>query len=235
MPPSPGWLIDEMRPLTPAHLDELDRELADAGPVSRGGQSLPTLAVALHDVVIHDNRKWFGEANVRIDALVVTGYGAPGDPSSFYLPKTASFPCVRDGDRLPIGEGGWLVFHGPVAHFVDFFIMVSRDRGDTQDLSSLLSRQLGSDETKSALAPLLGLAIAAPQVAAVTASIAAAGVLGNLALRALHAATGATIGIYRNSHLQTRDGFGVGRHPGPARESYRVKDLSFRYEIAAES
>lgn len=235
MNPSSGWLIDESRPLTSVHLEELDRELADAGPVARGGQNLPTLAVSLHDVVIHDTRKWFGEANIRIDALVVTGYGTSDDPSSFYRPKTASFSRVRDGDRLPIGDGGWLVFHGAVAHFLDFFIMVSRDRGDTQDLSSLLSTRLGSEETKAAFGSMLGLAVAAPQVAAVTAAITAAGVLGDLAFRVLHAATGATIGVYRNSHLQGRDGFGIGPHPGPGRENYRVKDLSFRYEISAES
>ena len=73
----------------------------------------------------------------------------------------------------------------------------------------------------------------APQVAAVTAAIGAAGVLGDFAYRLLRAATGNTIGLYRNSHLQYRDGFGVGPHPNQG--TFRVNDLSFRYEIARES
>ena len=54
---SAGWLIDETRPLSAAHLDDLERELADVGPGTRSAQYVPTLAVSLHDVVIHDNKK----------------------------------------------------------------------------------------------------------------------------------------------------------------------------------
>ena len=68
--------------------------LADVGPAARGGQELPTLAVSLHDIVIHNNKKWFGEADIRLDALVITGYGTQDDPRSFYMPKTASFARV---------------------------------------------------------------------------------------------------------------------------------------------
>jgi hypothetical protein len=235
MIPIEGWLIDEARPLTEAHMEELDRELADAGPRSRGSaQNRPTLAVSVHNVVIHDNRKWFGEADIRLDALVVAGYGQAEDPSSFFMPKTVSFARVSDGDNLPIGDGGVIVFHGPTSHFLDVFLMVSRDRKDTDDLSELLKARLGSAEIQGAVAALAGLAIAAPPVAAVTAAIGAAGVLGEFAYRLLRSATGATIGLYRNSHLQFRDGFGIGPHPGPGKLTFRVKDLSFRYEIARE-
>jgi hypothetical protein len=228
------WLIDETKPLSEAHLEEIDRELADIGAASRGAQEFPTLAVSLHDIVIHDNKKWFGEADIRIDAFVITGYGTQDDPHSFYMPGTARFGRVRDGDRLPIGKGGWLVFHGKAMHFLDIRIMVSRDRKDTQDLAGLMTARLGSDEMKGTVAALLGLAGAAPPVAAVTAAMSAAAVLGDFAFRLLQNVTGATIGLYRNSHLQFRDGFGVGQHPGPGDRCYREKDLSFRYEIAQE-
>jgi hypothetical protein len=134
-----GWLIDETRPLTEADLDDLDRELADAGPDARSAQLVPTLAVSLHDVVIHDTRKWFGEADIRIDTFAVTGFVEDADPRSVYTPKTQTFPRVRDGDRLPIGEGGLLLFHGSALHFVDAMILVSRDRKDTDDLATLLA------------------------------------------------------------------------------------------------
>ena len=235
MPSSSPWLIDETRPLTDTQIDQLDRELADSQPGTRGvaGPDNPTLAVSLHDVVIHDTRKWFGEADIRLDALVVSGYGKNDDPTSFYMPKTASFARIRDEDALQLGPGGLLVFHGRAAHFLDLFILVSRDRQDSADLATLLKTSLQSDEMRGAAAGLLGLAIAAPHVAAVTAAIGAAGVLGDFAYRLLRAVTGNTIGLYRNSHLQHRDGFGVGRHPEQGR--FRVNDLSFRYQISPES
>lgn len=232
------WLIDETRPLTPVQLDNLDRALADAGSGARGAEDVgeaPTLAVSIHDVVIHDNRKWFGEADVRLDALVVTGYGSESDPASFYMPKTATFARIRDSDSLQLGSGGLLAFHGKASHFVDLFLLVSRDRQDSADLATLLKSGLKSDEMKGAMGGLLGLAVAAPQVAAVTMGIAAAGVLGEFAYRVLRAATGSTIGLYRNSHLHHRDGFGIGQHPAPPEHSFRVNDLSFRYEISLES
>src|SRR5688572_497057 len=99
-----AWLIDERRPLAEAHVEELEREFADTGPDARGGAYAPTLAVSVHDIVIHDTRKWFGEAAIRLDALVLTGSREGDDPQSFYRPKTVGFPRVRDGDRLPIGD-----------------------------------------------------------------------------------------------------------------------------------
>jgi len=230
------WLIDDRAPMTEAAVDQLDRELADSGPGSRGagGDGAPTLAVSIHDAVIHDNRKWFGEADVRLDALVITGHGQQGAPESFYMPKTAAFARVKDDDRLQLGPGGLLAFHGTASHFLDILIMVSRDRQDSDDLATILKGSLHSQEVTGALGTMLGLVVAAPQVALVTAAIAAAGVLGDVAYRLLRKATGSTIGLYRNSHLQFRDGFGIGDHPGPAPQAFRVNDLSFRYQISLE-
>ena len=224
------WLIDRSRPLTETDIDDLDRELAGAGFRSRGRRGRPvSLAVSLHDVIIYDNKRWFGsEADIRLDALVITGYGDPTKPNGFYMPKTSTFSRVSDGDTLPIGPGGLLIFHGPGSHFLDVSIMVSRDRKDTKDLADLIAGTMDSAQTGKSLSALLSLAVAAPQVAAVTAAIEAAARLGDAAFRLLQAATGDTIGLYRNCHLEYRDGFGIGRHPD------RVKDLSFWYEIDRE-
>ena len=230
-----SWLIDDMQVLGVNQLDELDRELAVAGTCSRGGQSLPTLAVTLHDLVIHDNKKWFGEADIRVDVLIVTGQPQGDGQNNYYMPKTASFSRVADGDSLPIGAGGLLAFHGPVEHFLDIFIMVSRDRQDIDNLADLMRDHLKSEELQSAAGALAGLAIAAPQVAAVTTAIGAAATLGDFAYRLLRNATGSTIGLYRNSHLQVRDGFGIGPHPSDGETAFRVKDLSFHYEITEEN
>jgi hypothetical protein len=234
------WLIDKSRPLDEADLDALDRELADVG-TSRGGRALPTLAVTLHDVIVHDNRSWFGGADIRLDAIVITGCGKPNnpskpkDPTSYYSPNTFRFSRVKGGATLGIGSGGLRVFQGKVAHFLDIAITVSRDRKDTDDLAVLLTDKLRSKETQDAISPMLALATGTPTIAVFNAALAAAGVLGEIAYRALKVATGGdTIGIYRNSHLQVRDGFGIGPQPGPAKQSLRVQDFSFRYEISRE-
>ena len=57
--------------------------------------------------MIHFNLKWFGEAEVRLDARL-HGHGAVGEPESFYTPQTFRFERVGDEDPLPIGEAGLL-------------------------------------------------------------------------------------------------------------------------------
>ena len=235
MPSGGEWLIDKSRPLNAMELEQLDRDLADFGAASRGGTTSPTLAMSLHDVTIHNNRSWFSGADIRLDAIVVTGYGKPDDPSSYYMPKTIRFSRVKDGATLDIGGGGLLVFFGQAAHFLTLAITVSRDRKDIDDLAVLLTEKLRSKETRDAISPMLGLAMAAPTVAIITAALDAASTLGEIAYRALQVATGGdTIGIFRNSHLRVRDGFGLGLQPGPGRQPYRVQDFSFRYEISEE-
>lgn len=228
------WLLNITQPLTPNDLDEMDRELAVAGTVARASQERPTLAVSLHDIAILDNNKWFGEADIRIDALVITGQGKTGDPHSFYMPKTTSFSRVRDGDFIPLGSGGLLAYYGPVLHFLDIFVMVSRDRKDMDSLASLLHDNLQSDELNGGIEGMLGLAVATPQVAAIMTAIKSATIIGDFAYQILRKVSGTTIGLFRSSHLQYRDGFGIGPHPGPGKECFLVKDLSFRYVISSE-
>jgi hypothetical protein len=86
---------------------------------------------------------------------------------------------------------------------------------------------------RNAVVALAGLAVAAPPVAAITAAIGAAAVLGDFAYRVLREVAGTTIGLYRTSWLQYRDKFGEGRHP-QGDGSYRVDDFSFWYDIVTE-
>ncbi|MBD2613860.1 hypothetical protein H6G94_21715 [Nostoc punctiforme FACHB-252] len=78
----------------------------------------------------------------------------------------------------------------------------------------------------------MGLAVAAPQVSTVTTAIGRASILGNLAYQILSKVTADTIGLYRNSWLQYRDGFGIRPHPQAG--SHKVKDLFFWYKIIRE-
>jgi hypothetical protein len=225
------WLLEDAHPLDLATKVRLEHDL---GPAGRRGLRIldaPQLAVSLDRLVIHDNRKWFGEADIRLDAFVVHGHGAEHDPESFYTPQTFRFSRVRDDDELPMGESGLLLFYGRPLYFLDFFLTVSRDRKDTDDLSAILSGQLGDDRVADAIGQLAGLVVA-PDVVAVLAALGAAARLGEFVYQILRGLTGATVGLFHTSWLEHRDRFGIGRHPESG--AYRVKDLSFSYQIVAE-
>jgi hypothetical protein len=232
----PTWLIDEKRPLSERGEKQLERELSSMGSGTRGDTWAPRLAICMHDIIVLDNRKWFGGADIRVDALVVTGNGKAGGSDGYYVPKTACFPMVADGDCLPIGEGGLLIFHGQAEHFVDLSILVSRDRKDSDSLAGLLKKVLSSSATAGAISSLTMLAGGPPEVNVdmVKSAMDGATALGELAYQVLRQATGDTIGLYRNTHLRTRDGFGIGAHPGPGKATYKVNDLTFRYQIDEE-
>lgn len=231
------WLIDEAIPPDAVAIEQIQREMSFYQQTrgSRESSSQPqaiNLAVRLQDIMVWDTKKWFGDAQMRLDALVVHGNATAGEASSIYMPQTFRFPGIKSQDRLPTGENGLLIFYGEALHFLDIFITVSRDRQDSEDLATLLYKNLQSPEIQGAIGTLLGLAVAAPQVSTVTTAIGGASILGNLAYQILSKVTGDTIGLYRNSWLQYRDGFGIGRHPQTG--SHKVKDLSFWYEIIRE-
>ena len=224
------WLIDESKPIDTATERDLSRAIGKSiAAQSRGSASL---AVRVHNMVIHDTKKWFGDASIRLDTLVVYGPNPNADKESFYIPGTQRFNRVRDGDRLPIGDSGLLIFYGKPRYFLDISITVSRDRKDTKDLSTLVKERLKSSEFSVAASTILGLTAVAPQAAAVVAAVQAAATLGGLSAEVLHQATDNTIGLYRASYLQHSDAFGLGRHPDQG--EFRSNDFSFHYEIEVD-
>lgn len=230
------WLIDESASRDASITDRVEQEI-NLQPTTRGGresleEELPNLAIRIQDLMIWDTKKLFGAANIRVDALVVHGNIGNGGSQSIYMPQTFRFPDVRDQERLQTGEKGLLVFYGQPKYFLDIFILVSRDRKDSEDLANLISKQLNSSEIKESLAAILGLAVVAPQAAVVVSAIGGASILGNFAYQILSQVTGNTIGLYRNSWLQNADNFGIGRHPNQG--LHKVNDLSFFYEIIQE-
>jgi hypothetical protein len=224
------WAIDEAEPRTPTPvvlLEEVRR-----GAVRREPSS-PRLALRLLEVVVHHNRKLFGEAPVRIDALVVHGGGAERNSLvDFYAPGTFRFDRVADGDRLPIGDSGLLVFLGKPRYFIDLFLAVSRDRKGSESLHSLLGELAASKEGIAAQGKLLAMALGTPDPALLSGALKAALMVGDAALISLRKATSGTIGLYRNSWLRGRDGWGIGLHPPTG--LLRAKDLSFSFEIVRE-
>lgn len=228
------WLIEEVHPVDAVALAEIERSSGPPfGFPTRGGGSAPPLAITLHDVVVHDVRKWFGAANIRIDALVVHG-PIGGSERSIYQPRTFRFSDVRDGQTLSIDTGGLIIFWGVPRHFIDLHIVVSRDRSDSDTLDALLTGAAKSDAVVDAVRTIGSLALAAGPAAVIPAALTGAAALGDLAYQLVRAVSGNSLGLYRGSWLQIRDAFGVGRHPGD-RDAFHLQDISFRYEIAIEA
>lgn len=192
---------------------------------SRGIQEPPSnIAIRLKDLIVHRNRALFG-TEIRIDTLVVTS-PTDGQDGKSYKVETFPFPRVKDGDRLPFDN--LRIYHGPVAHFLDMAIWVSREQKDSLTLAEMFKTELNSAEFKTAAAALAGLAVAAPQAALVVGAIGASAVLVNIGAKLLLQATGKSIGLYRTSYL-AHERFGLGQHPTYGLMS--AQDFSFRYEI----
>jgi hypothetical protein len=225
------WALDQIG--SPATGSSGERDLLAAAGIDtivRRGK-VRSYALRLNELIIHNNRTWFHEGDIRLDALVVQGSGSTSK-SDFYHPSTFSFPRVADGEALSIGQPGLLLYYGQPRYFLDLFLLVSRDSGNSDKLSDLLNRSVTAKALDPAVTPLLELATSAITANAISLAMQAAVTVGNVAYRAVQAVTSNTIGIYRASFLQVADKFGAGKHPETG--YLDVKDLSFKYEILAE-
>lgn len=188
------------------------------------------LAIRLLDVVVHSNRRWFGEASVRLDVLVVHGGGR--SPMVEYAPSTFLFPRIADGDHLPIGQGGLLLFHGQPKWFLDMFVMLSRDKPGIAPLPGLVVELAMSDAVVSLEANALAMAGGVPDPQVLALALQSTLAVGQAALTYLGKETRSTIGLYRDSWLPGRDQWGVGRHPQHG--LLTTKDVSLAFEIVQE-
>jgi hypothetical protein len=215
------WLVDETQALTDAEALEATRQ--ELG-FDRAAEA--AINVALFDITIHDTKKWFGAAHVRLDAIVITP--APTD-DQLYQSTTFNFPGVRDGQALPIDrEAGLGVYTGWPQYFLDVALVASRGSPDQKTLAELLADS--GDQLGDLLGNVAKLTIAAPQAAAITGAAAAAAKLSGSALRLLARETGTSIGLYRGTWYEHRNRFGLGIHP-PGSDRFRAQDFEFRYEI----
>ena len=218
------WLISEV----PGDIEGalLDDQALGALTQSRGEPSPPEppLAVSINDIVIHDTRKWLGGDAIRLDVLVVHGNAAGTGADGWYTPTTRVFPDVRDGQRL--NAEGMLLFLGWPRHFLDLFIIASRDTKDAEGLGDLLRDRLAGDDTQGAVGHLAAL-VAAPEAMVVAAAAKAALTVGSLAYDVVRTVTSKSVGVYQRSWLEHADAFGLGRHPAGAGERIRAEDFSF--------
>ncbi|MEI8354696.1 MAG: hypothetical protein WCG31_01145 [Deltaproteobacteria bacterium] len=221
-----SWLIDESLAIDETALDAQLKKLT----VMRGKKT-PALAIRINDLFIYDTKKWFGSADIRLDALVIHG-PKEEHANNFLYPSTYRFSGIKDGQRLPIVSPGQCLYYGHPCQFLDISIFVSRDTKDSDELATLLNTELKSEEWQNAASSVLALSAAAPQAAAIAAAVGGAVTLGNIAYKVMKNITSNTIGLYRVSWLQYRDQFGIGRHPETG--AYREQDFSFWYEVVLD-
>ncbi len=154
---------------------------------------------------------------IRLDALVVT-CGPGGAPLS--RATTWRFPPVCDDGGAFFGARDLLLARGPVRHYLDVAVWLSSGRAAAADLESLLD-----DPVRPSVAGPAALAAAAGSLNAV-------GTVVEHADRALAAAVGGALGVYRASFL-AREAFGLGVHPvgGVPRAAGHEPEMAFRLRI----
>lgn len=210
-----GFLIDDspaesMRIFTPRGLVRASRKIA----------------IRITKVIVHDTRSWFGSADVRLDALVVTRSAAGVTP---YHTVTQRFEKITDGELLPLENV--LIYHGDATDFVDLRVWLSRDCDRSKTFTELLDHEASSAEFKDAAAALLTVA-AVSAVAPAVAAIGAVATLTAIAWKVLCEALPKTIGLYQTSLLAGEGaGFGEGTHPGSG--MLRAQGFSFGYQVVA--
>ena len=116
------WLLDETRPLNAI---QAKLEIDATSRFQTSAQEYP-LAAAIRDVRIHDVKRLFGSAKIRLDALFVTVPAVGAKVTDLYSPQTFRFDGVHDGDRLPI-EQTMLLYLGQPTYFLDISIAASGD------------------------------------------------------------------------------------------------------------
>lgn len=182
------------------------------------------VAVRLDELVVHRNRARFGGADVRVDAIVLTGALKGSQPT--FRARTARFSRIHDGEPLPLDR--MLVYHGPAVRYLDIALWVSRDGTGALDLGELLTDEVAGFEVQEALAKMGASMTGVPYAAGAAAMVGVGAVVVNVAYRLLRGAVNDVIGLYRGSML-AEERFGVGRHP--AEGVRRVQDFSFAYSI----
>jgi hypothetical protein len=203
----------------------LARRVHRSGSARGPGAAVQNLAIFLKPLVVLATRKWFGDADLRLDALVVHG----GGDAALFHPHTFRFPRVADGDDLAGTENGLLIYLGKPEHFLSLSLMLARDTKDSDDLATLIQAGAASAELASATSALAGMALPSVEIAAVQAGVKAALELGELAYKLVRAVSPSCLGLYRASWLAEKDKFGIGRHPRSG--AHRVKDFDVGYTI----
>lgn len=218
------------KPVTQWLKEEGSFAVAEASHSSRqrSGTQVATLehnlAIFVQPLKVLDTHKWFGDAELRLDALVVHG-----GTDDVYRPQTLRFPRVKNGDNLTGSERGLLIYLGKPKHFISISIMLARDTKDSDDLAQLIHTSVATDEVNSATSALAALALPGAPTATVQAGLSAAIALGDVAYKVVRNVSPTCLGLYRANWLAQKDRFGVGRHPRTG--THRVADFEIGCQV----
>ncbi|WP_155388114.1 hypothetical protein [Catellatospora paridis] len=208
--------------------DLLEEECRASAP--RRGAS-PHLAITLTELLVVQTHKWFGAADVKLDALVA--HGAKDAGSVAYSVRTLPFAGVRKGEFLPIGAPGLLLYEGRPRRFIDLFLILSRDDAASPTAQAVLEEVVATGETLQLPLELATATGFIPESELLAAGLKTAVAVGDLVLARMRQHRPAIIGMFRASWLRGRDNWGIGQHPPQGR--FDVSGMSFSFSVVDES
>lgn len=173
------------------------------------------ISVVLEYLKVHKNGILGGSltrADLRLD--VVVSHANKEENANFYTIDTIPYKNVADGDELVREFENKLLFSGNAKYFLNFQIMLSRDKPDSKSLKDLLTDDMLKNTIPDSFDSIFSLINAInPTAAIIGGAINGAITIGRLAWDILDNHTDKTIFSYDNVWFQNRNNFGIGRHP----------------------
>lgn len=174
-----------------------------------------TISIILEYLKAHKNGilgAGLTNSDLRLDVMI--NHGNKDENANFFKAETIKYNDVNDGDELIKEFENKLLFSGNTQYFLNFQMMLSRDKPDSKPLDDILT----SDTIKTTLPDSFNTIMTLiettnPTAAVVGAAINGAITIGRFAWNLLDNYTDKTIFSYDNVWFQNRNNFGIGRHP----------------------
>ncbi len=125
------------------HIEEspIDKSIFVAG-AARAGRSKQGYVLTLRKVLVLNNKKLFGGAEVHAHTVVIDGYPDMKSKTPFWALSIMS-PNVKDGDPMSIdSELGLQLYRGKPDDFLNLYIMVVRSKKAARDFAKVLKENM---------------------------------------------------------------------------------------------
>ncbi len=187
------------------------------------------LAWRVNEVILLDNFDGFFDRRNEVQVLAVTVDSNQADPIRFST--LSSFVGIKKHQRLPIGDGGLMMYQSSPKSFPKFLhlnLLLVEDDSDTRDLGKTIGRVRETSEYKDILSAAQGLAGAANPAYSLALDIGNATI--GLVSALLEQNSDDIIAYFTGTYSLAFDNLGVGKHTFHAPERARVQ-----YEILART
>lgn len=152
------------------------------------------------------------KSDLRLDVIV--NHGNKDENANFFKAETIKYTSVSDGDELIKEFENKLLFSGNSKYFLNFQMMLSRDKPNSKSLEDILKPDTIKTTLPNSFNDIVALSTAVnPTAALVGAAINGALTIGRFAWDLLDTHTDKTIFSYDKVWFQNRHNFGIGRHP----------------------